>query len=120
MSNKACTQLLDSSEPRGCACGGLLRAGFNGRSTCVQSAGQAARAEGVPSPARRRELAGLKQEHEAALSGMQARCVQLEQELVEGRAIWGEARWAGYSPPTAALLALQSCPGGLPGGLLHC
>ena len=68
-------------------------------SACVQSAGQAARADGVPSPVRRRGLATLKQEHEAAMSGMQTRCAELKQELAEGRAIWGEARWAGSSPP---------------------
>ena len=71
------------------------------QSACMQSAGQAARADGVPAPVRRRELASLKQEHEAALSGMQARCTELERELVEGRAIWGEARWAGCIPSIA-------------------
>ena len=81
-------------------------------STCVRSAGQAARTEGVSSHARRRELASLKQEHEAALSGMQTRCAELTRELAEGRAIWGEARWATSRPPTAALLALHHCPGG--------
>ena len=69
---------------------------------------------------RRRELATLKQEHEAALSAMQTRCAELMREVVEGRAIWGEARWAGCSPPNAALLAAQRCSMGQPGGLLHC
>lgn len=89
-------------------------------STCLHSAGEPARADEVPSPVRRRELASVKQEHEAALSGMQTRCAELERELGEGRAIWGDARWPASSTPTAALLALQNCPGGQTAGLLPC